>query len=1229
MKPLLTSATALLAAVSLSPAAILLNEVHLNPPNPDQDFEFMEVRSTTGGVEACTNLSVVIINNDRFDADLPVGDPNRILNLGEIREAWSLNDFSTGPNGLLMIGNGYSSVPKGGAWSGAIDANTSTADPAGMGSGDIASNDGLSILLVSGFSAVRNEATGKWPDVDVNNNGIFDWSETPIPNGANFTAAPWTAILDSVGTRDRDNESASPQPFNPYVATSANLSTTWLSSSLGNRDPDTFARQAGNNTANSAAAWYGGKVVGTSSTSIAYEVGRTFGPGNMLGEVTPGRANLSTSLPSTSFRISEVGLNPSGRGNDLYQYVEIRNTGNASRSLANYWLVVVDSYDGSADANDDDPGVGRIVEEWNLSDMATGTNGLLLLGDEVTPAYNPYNDLPSPQTAFSDPIASTAAPLSTGWNEGDLRYKDGFTLFLVQNYVPPVNKDLDSNNDGLQDAFFTGTIIDQIGFTQVGKTTIGRTYSTVNLRTVMPGDMVPENLSRKPGDNAIAPSAWYGGIYQQDVPGFSVGFAPSNQVAGQSYGSTWFGGFRGAGTPGLPNLSTPISATSPPVPGNIRISEVMINPSDTEFGRDDTNEYIELTSDTGTLAYMDQLWVLIVDAGSAPGLIRDSFSLDGYTSGLNGVALAGDNYDALGAYPYRNTDGPLNPFATTFDPPVSLGGNDIPNNGMALLIIRGPKGPLTITPDGQKLQGTIGGGNYFADPSVYCDALVDSIVTGDVDPGAPYAFLDNKVFQIHHVSRKPGNFAANSASAWYYGQIDQQGIPNGAGGIDPILEYNSTFRGDFRGAGSPGRTNHSASTGPTAPGQLVINELHLNPPGADRNYEFVELLDTAGASRSLNGYYLVVIDNVVNNTGSVRHYWSLDGMNTGSNGLFVLGNRYTTPGEGNNPWASVMRPQSRVGDPPGRDGLNSSFSDAVLGAETDNTNIMLLLVRGFNRYIGFDCDDLDLNGIDSNGDGSFDFFPWNNFSAGILDSVMIRSYVATTPAPIPLPPAYPWNGWTYGLAELSGFYLSPPTRQFYHPESFARFLGENTPNSAAAWYGGDLDNTLAANDGTITKYKTAAQDPTSPPFPLGFTGRVTPGQPNLPRTATEDNDGDGASTLMELALGTNPSVAENPYPSPEAGAVTVSSQPHGSFTYRRIRGGTVNADKSYGAEAYTYTVETSPDLQSWTSNGSTIETVGSPTPNPDGLTENVTVRMVNPVTGAATRGYFRLRIGRR
>ena len=1230
MKSLLTSATALLAAVSLSPAALLLNEVHLNPPNPDQDFEFMEIRSTTSGVEACANVWVIIINNDRFDADLPVGDPNRILNLGEIREAWSLNDFSTGPNGLLMIGNGYASVPKGGAWSGAIDATTSTADPAGMGSSDIASNDGLSILLVSGFSAVRNEATGKWPDVDVNNNGIFDWSETPIPNGANFTAAPWTAILDSVGTRDRDNESASPQPFNPYVATTANLSTQWLSSSLGNRDPDTFARQAGNNTANSAAAWYGGKVVGTTSTSITYEVGRTFGPSNMLGEVTPGRANLSTSLPATSFRINEVGLNPSGPGeNDLYQYLEIRNTGNSARSLAGYWLVVVDSFDGSASTNDQDPGVGRILEEWDLTDMATGTNGLLLLGDEITPAFNPFKDLPSAASSYGDPVARTSTPVSTGWGLGDLRYKDGFTLFLVQNYVPPVNKDLDGNNDGVQDAFFTGTIVDQIGFTQVGKTTVGRTYSTVDLRSIMPTSMVPDNLSRKPGNDTVSTAAWYGGNYPQDSPGFTIGFAPSNQVAGQPFGATWFGGFRGAGTPGLLNLTTEISQASPPVPASIRISEVMINPSNTETGRDDTNEYIEISSSNEAIAYMDQLWVLVIDLEGNVGLVRSSFSLSGYTTGTNGIALVGDNYDAANAYPYRNTDGPITPYCTAFDPPVAIGGNDFPNDGMALLIIRGPKGPLTVTADGQKIEGNIAGGNLLLNPSVYCDELVDSIVTSSANPGAPYAWLDNNTFKVHHVSRKPGNFSANSASAWHYGQIDQNGRPNAGGGIDPLLDYTSVFSGEFRSAGSPGRPNHAGTPGEVLPGSLVINEVHLNPPGADRNYEYVEFLDTKGSSRSLNGYYLLMIDNVVNNTGTIRHYWSLDGMTTGSNGLFVLGNRYPTPGDGNNPWSTVMRPQTRVGDPPGREGLASSFSDAVLGAETDNTNVMLLLVRGFNRYIGFDTDTKNALGVDSDGDGSFDFFPWNGGANGIHDSIMIRSHVATTPAPIPLPPAYPWNGWTYGLAELSGLYLNPPTQRFYHPESFARFLGENSANSPGSWYGGDLDNAGAANDGTITKYKTAVQDPTHPPFPQGFTGRVTPGQPNLPRTASEDSDGDGAPALMELALGTNPAVADNPYPAPEAGAVTVSSQPHGSFTYRRIRGGTVNADKSYAAEAYTYTVETSPDLQAWTSNGSTIEQVGSATPNPDGLTENVTVRMVNPVTGTATRGYFRLRIGRR
>lgn len=1231
MKALLFTAAAMLTAVSFVPGAILLNEVHLNPPNPDADFEFMELRSTTGGVESCANLWVVIINNDRNDPDYPVGNPLRLQNLGEIREAWSLNDFSTGPNGLLLLGNGYAGVPRGGAWSGAIDANTAVGDPVGMGSSDIASNDGLTILLVSGFSGVRNEATGKWPDVDVNNNGIFDWSEVPIPAGANFTAAPWTAIVDSIGTRDRDTESATPVPANPYVVNAAIINTTWASSSLGTRDPDTFARQAGNNTVSNAGSWYGGKLAGTSSTSIVYEIGRTFGPGfpAMLGEVTPGRANLAASLGATSFRISEVGLNPSGPGeNDLYQYLEIRNTGNAARSLAGYWLVVVDSFDGSANANDDEPGVGRILEEWDLTDMATGTNGLLLLGDNITPAFNPYKDLPSAASSFGDPVARNSTPAATGWGLGDLRFKDGCTIFLVQGYVPPVNKDLDGNNDGVQDAFFTGTIVDQIGFTQIGKTTIGKTYSTVDLRTVMPTDMVPDNLSRKPGNDTVSAAAWYGGNYPQDSPGFTIGFAPSNQVAGQTYGATWFGGYRGAGTPGLPNLSAQINPVSPPVPGNIRISEVMINPSNTETGRDDTNEYIELSSDNGAIAYMDQLWVVVVDLEGTVGLVRSSFSLSGYTTGLNGTALVGDNYDAANAYPYRNTDGPITPYTTAFDPPVAIGGNDFPNDGMALLLLRGPKGPLVVSADGQKVEGNLAGGAVLLNPSVYCDELVDSIVTSNVNPGAPYAWLDNNVFKVHHVSRAPGDFTANSAGAWHYGQIDQAGTPNAGGGIDPLLSYTSVFSGPFRSAGSPGRPNHAAAPGPVTAGSVVINEVHLNPPGADQNYEFVEFLDTSARARSLNGYYLVMIDNVVNNTGSVRHYWSLDGMATGSNGLFVLGNRYPLGGA-NNPWASVMRPQTAVGDPPGREGLSSSFSDAVLGAETDNTNVMLLLVRGFNRFIGFDTDTKDSLGLDSDGDGAFDFFPWNGGASGVLDSVMIRSHVATTPTPNPLPTAYPWNGWSYGLADLSGLYLSPPTRPFYHPESFARFNGDNAVNSPGSWYGGDLDNTTSANDGTITKYKTAVQDPTHPPFPAGFTGRATPGQPNLTRGTSDDADGDGASALVELALATNPSVAEVPYPSPAAGAVVVTNQPYGSFTYRRIRGGVVNADKSYGAEAYTYTVETSPDLSVWTSSGATIEQVGSPVANADGVTENVTFRMVNPATGAGARGYFRLRIGRR
>lgn len=1206
---------------------IILNEVHYSIPGlPDDNYEFIELKSTTNGVESCAGLTLLIIGNDAVDKDTGLAQ-----NLGEIIEALDLSELSTGANGLLLLGDGYTSSPVGGPWAGAIESTTATGDPAGLGKSDIKPNDGLSILLVKGFKGKKGD------DVDKDNNNVIDWDQTPPLANA---PALWTDLRDSIGTFDRDNN------VYPYVPAAANVYGVWAAkSTLGKRDPDTMARRLNSNTRSDAASWYGGKIVENNvPTTITYQTDRIFGPDGMTGEVTPGRTNLATGLQATSFRINEVYLNPSTNADDAdrFQCIEISNVDGQARSLDGYWLILVDSYDGSAlGASDPSPGVGTILEEWNLSTFATGTNGLLLLGDKFSSTYTPFEDLVDPLTAVAEPFAATN-PRSTAWGSNDLKFKDGFTLLLVKGYVPPATADVDSNDDGVLNTsnlpWPTGGIIDQVGFSQVAKTAAGKTYSTVDLRTVMASDAIPDDISRKKGDTSVAATAWYGGQFTSGSSASNPGFEPSAvATAGGTFGPTWFGGFRGAGTPGLANLNAAINPASPPVAASIRINEVMVNPTDTPALEDSSNEYMELMSTNNAMAYLDGLWVLIVEMEGNVGNIKDGFPLDGYTTGLNGIAVIGDNYDTLGTYPYSNTLGTLPTATASIDPAVSIGGNDFPNNGFAILLVRNVKSPaITINANG-KPTGDLdpeNDGTLLA-PSVYTDELVDSICSSPVNPGAAYGWIPSSGgsnFLPHHVARYFGNSTANTAASWYYGQVNQGPAQN------PATEYTSVWGGAFKGAASPGRPNHSAPTGSTAAGAVVINEVNLNPAGNDNNFEFVEIADTTGASRSLNGYYLLAVDNVEDNTGQVRHAWSLDGMSTGTNGLLLLGSGYTTAG--NNPWAAVMNPATRLGSPFGRASLDSGFGPGVLGRDTDNTNIMLLLVQQFNRYIEFDMDEKTGAATDSGGDGVIEIYPWPNGQAGILDSFLLRSYLpeAGVSPPNPLPRTWPWDGWAYtGTADISSAWFPNPGTNFYHPETAARFLGENTVNSAAAWYGGDLTGGASGSSGTSLTYVTAAMDPTHAPRPqlsagppaTYFTGAVTPGLANLPRNpvTNPDLDGDGVPNIIESATGLDPNSAAVSGPLPFSSIVADGGQNYSAFTYRRIKGGTTNSTSSYSTATYNYFVEGSTDLNTWSSTfNPALVQVGTPTANPDGTTETTTVRLPTPVTTAPGRQFLRLRV---
>ncbi len=1292
MKKIIPVLTGVLLVSHPVRAAILLNEIHLNPPGAsglgDRNYEYIELRSTltaTDKSEPTTGITLLIINNDRWDYktnEFNVEVATK-LNMGEVTDAWSLDDMKTGTNGLLLLGDKYAELPKGGPWAGFIDPATEVGDPPGMGDGNIRSNDGLTIYLVAGWTnPVPNGGTvlEAVVDFDVDDNGVLDWDQ-PDPKPAGSIPRPWLTTLDRIGTRDRNTTAwpTAPAPpgvtgiAEPYVApAAANINVYALTTppawSMGDRDPDSFSRNANNTTASLAAAWYGGKfpdpLPGTDpATSIAFRENRVFGLAS--GVATPGRVNLSTAPPVADFRINEVNLDPSG---DRFQDVEIVNTNSpsGSRSLSGYWLVMVDS---NVTASDAAPGVlnrvGTILEEWDLSAMATGTNGLLLIADDAASSYTSFEDYVPAETGKGDPVGSTSNPKSSGFGGGDLGSKSGFTLLLIKGYKSnadntfPEGRDVDANEDGILDAnAFASvgnaanvTIVDSIGFDMATPMPAGpgKTYASVNLRTVFPvyaaddGNKAADNFSRKTaGGLPVATNAagsWYGGEYPSSA-GFNLGFQPpltdqATPVVNPT-GVTHFGGFRGAATPGRANLSAAIDAAAPPITAEIRISEVMFDPTGgdiTQPLKDQNRDYIELVSTNRALAYLEGYWILVIDnTGANKGVVFKGAPLDGQTTGLNGILLLGDNYDLPGSVDYVRTDGRLPQSTATLDPVSAFGGDDIPNGGASVLLIRGPAFDPATAPNGPFKTGgpiTLGanlkpGGDidpendgvllpptdWLAPGSV----LVDALSTGPVNPGSGYGWISSP-WLPDCAARYPDKMGAAAVQDWYYGEVDQAVNDN------PQTAFTGNYSGTFRGNASPGRWNHGAAVGPITVGSVLLNEVHFNPAGSDGNFEYIELMDRNLTSRSLNTYSLLMIDNVKNNTGTVQRMWPLDGFMTGPGGLFVA----TNGTKDTSPFAPVFRSQTSVSDPPGRNDLLTGFGDATIATESDNQSVMLILVKNFNLYVGADLDEL-AGALASPGDGVFDF-PTASWDGGnVHDSIVLRSWL---PAVVNPPAAAQWNGFTYNLADLSGTFFPNPGTLFYHPETASRFRGNVTPNTGAAWYAGDLVGGVSGKLGTDTTYlPSSPTNTTNPPMPLGFLGRATPGQPNLAPNESADTDGDGMVTLLEEAFGSDPFARDAVSPLPVVGTVTDAGSSYSAISYRRIKGGASSAEKVYAAEAFTYRVETSTGLNTWINDGSAIMQYGATTPNADGFTETVTFRLLAPLTDPAGRAFMRLRVDR-
>lgn len=1107
-KNALTLLGSLLVLLHPASGTILLNEIHINPP-PDLDlnYEYIELRSTTGGVESCAGLTLLIIENNGG-------------NVGEVEEALDLSAFSTGPNGLLLLGNGYDGSPAGGPWSGYKATATATADPSstssihsGLGDDDLDPNGGLTFLLVTGWTGMTNATASSLGDADVNNNSTLDWLEATKPAGSQQTQ-PFTTIVDSIGYRDL----AENPVRRPYTSADLNLRT----GSAPTYAPDNISRRLGRDEANNTAAWYGGNLAGISPNAITYDTVQFFG--DFKGQATPGQPNLGSAPVPGNFLLNEVSINPASivAGNDAnFEFIEIRNTvesnGTFAASLQGYALLLIGSSQGSGN-------VGKIIEAWDLSSMSTGANGLLLLGDGYPEGRAPWGSYIDPLTQLGEPEApAVQTPVRySSMGEDDIGSNNGFTLLLVRGYTGTLDQVVGNASGSFTVQPWT-SIVDSVGFDEVdlsGALTMGKSYAgaakvaPTYTAGGSPKYYAPEHVARKAGNTtANSAAAWYGGQFAARNP-YSIGLR----------NGFFFGGFRGESTPGRPNLS------AAPATGAVLLNEVHVNPPTTT----DSTEYIEVINPAGGITGMHDLWALVVgNNGPNRGVILKTLDLRGMSTGPNGLAIFADGIEEeINPWvPY------LSPQTLREDPASynddgsenvgsNFGQNFIePNDGTSVLLVKSFTGSQNQDLD------TNDDGTLDTKP---WGELVDSVSFGQaIDPAIPQLAFNG--YAPGNLARLTGNTTANAAAAWQGGEL--------AGEQPTSTDYTTNYTGSFRGAASPGRLNHTAT--PSSMAGILINEININPPGGDGNYEFIELTSTNRQSISTNGYTLLLVDVSGAGVGAVQEAWSLDGLSTGANGLLLTGSGYTTA----LPWTGANAPAegTRVGSPLGMD-----LDD--IGGATDNGATTVLLVKGFTGRVGDDLDILDSGTLSTP-------YKWSE----LTDSAGIREWDTDL-----IPPAF--SGVVYGLpgakVDLS--------KSGYTPDNLSRYYDNLGPNTLAAWYGGDI----AGSAGTATTYDAAQR------FPLGeFVGAVTPGKPNLtPNEIIDDlgdSDKDGVANIVEIALGMDMSKPDA-HLLPVYTTVTVAGTAYSAISFNRPSGGTATNPNKYTVNGVLCTVQFSTDLVTWT-----------------------------------------------
>lgn len=247
--------------VGQSRAAVLLKEILVNPPSTDGNNEYVEIVSTNPS-DSLSNVWLLEIEGDSTSGR------------GTVDNARNLTGLSFGTNGLLVLGEGYSTSNP---W-GMTNPPTGLANLNRPGAATI-ENGGVSMLLVTSFTGSQGT------DYDANNDGVFD-------------ATPWTSVLDSIAWKDSSAAAAyGPELVRP-----------------GGGAPDALSRIYGNTTANDASAWWGGSILDTytnpdpdlskdyKTDNAANWVNRSF------DEITPGTANVPESGAFTLLAIDVLSF---------------------------------------------------------------------------------------------------------------------------------------------------------------------------------------------------------------------------------------------------------------------------------------------------------------------------------------------------------------------------------------------------------------------------------------------------------------------------------------------------------------------------------------------------------------------------------------------------------------------------------------------------------------------------------------------------------------------------------------------------------------------------------------------------------------------------------------------------------------------------------------------------------------------------------------------------------